>query len=275
MRLRFKSAKVVAANVLVYFLAAIYVLPILWTVLSSFKSEADLFAYPPKLLTEPTLENYKEVMSSSEILTFFKNSAIVAISSSAITVVVSIMGGYALAKYEFRLKRTVSTLILSTLMIPLQVIMVAVYMVLAKLNMLNTYWGLIIPPAATPTGIFLSQKYLVSTIPDSVIESARIDGAGEMTVFWKIIFPLSQPLIAALAVLSFTWRWNDFLWPLIVVSSPKLYTVQLALGMYAGEHIVQWGPLLAMTVLSMLPVLIVFVALQKYFVKGIATGAIK
>jgi alpha-1,4-digalacturonate transport system permease protein len=108
-----------------------------------------------------------------------------------------------------------------------------------------------------------------------VIESARIDGANEIKIFFRIILPLTQPLIAALAVLSFTWRWNDFLWPLIVVGSPKLYTIQLALGLYAGEHIVQWGPLLAMTVLSMIPVLIIFIALQKYFVRGITTGAIK
>lgn len=262
-------------NTLAYLFAFLYILPILWTVFSSFKHESDLFSWPPKLVSEFTFDNFVSILRRKQFLLFFRNSFIISSSATFITVIISVMGGYALAKHRFKFKSVVSTLILSMLMIPLQVIMVPIYLVLTRLGMINTFWGLIIPPAATPTGIFLSQKYIVSAIPDSVIESARIDGASEFIIFWKIVLPLCRPLVGALAVLSFTWRWNDFLWPLIVVGSPKLYTVQLALGFYAGEHIVQWGYLLAMTVLSMIPVFLVFIALQKYFVKGIALGAIK
>jgi alpha-1,4-digalacturonate transport system permease protein len=266
---------IVLLNLAVYLFALLYVSPIVWTIFSSFKDEADLFSWPPKLISQPTLVNYFQVVRKTQFALFFRNSFLVSVSATLITIIISVMGGYALAKYQFRFKNQVSTFILSMLMIPLQVIMVPIYLVMSRLGMINTFWGLIIPPAATPTGIFLAQKYIISAIPDSVIESARIDGANEIKIFFRIILPLTQPLIAALAVLSFTWRWNDFLWPLIVVGSPKLYTIQLALGLYAGEHIVQWGPLLAMTVLSMIPVLIVFIALQKYFVRGITTGAIK
>ncbi len=270
-----KKIGMLLLNLGVYILSIIYVSPILWTVFSSFKDEADLFSWPPRLISKLTLINFEKALKTTQFVLFFRNSFLVSLSATAITVVISVMGGYALAKYQFRLKNAISTFILSMLMIPLQVIMVPIYLVLSRLGMINTFWGLVIPPAATPTGIFLAQKYILSAIPDSVIESARIDGASEFTIFWRIVLPLAQPLVAALAVLSFTWRWNDFLWPLIVIGTPKLYTLQLALGMYAGEHIVQWGPLLAMTVLSMIPVLIVFIALQKYFVKGITTGAIK
>ncbi|HEY8542679.1 MAG TPA: carbohydrate ABC transporter permease [Pseudothermotoga sp.] len=272
---RRKRIFLVILNLVVYVFAFLYVLPILWTVFSSFKEESDLFSWPPRLVTKLTMINYRNVFSKTQLPLFMKNSFLISIFATIITVLTSIMGGYALAKYQFRAKSLISSFILSMLMIPLQVIMVPIYLVLSRIGMINTLWGLVIPPSATPTGIFLAQRYLLSALPDEILESARIDGAGEMKIFFKIVLPLSTPLIAALSVLSFTWRWNDFLWPLIVVGTPRLYTVQLALGMYAGEHIVQWGPLLAMTVISMIPVLIVFLLLQKYFVKGIATGALK
>lgn len=266
---------IIILNLIVYTFAFFYILPILWTVFSSFKEESDLFSWPPRLITKLTIVNYRNVFSKTQLPLFMRNSFLISISATVLTVLISVMGGYALAKYQFRAKNFISSFTLSMLMIPLQVIMVPIYLVLSRMGLINTLWGLIIPPCATPTGIFLAQRYLLSALPDEILESARIDGAGEMKIFFKIVLPLSTPLIAALSVLSFTWRWNDFLWPLIVVGTPKLYTIQLALGMYAGEHIVQWGPLLAMTVISMMPVLIVFLLLQKYFVKGITTGAIK
>lgn len=270
-----KRAVILILNIIAYLFALLYVSPILWTLFSSFKDESDLFAWPPRLITKLTSVNYKTVFAKTQLPLFIRNSFIISISATALTTLISLMGGYALAKYQFRYRKFISNFTLSMLMIPLQVIMVPVYLVLSKVGMINTFWGLIIPPAATPTGIFLAQRYIHSAIPDELLESARIDGASEWRIFFRIVLPLSTPVLAALSVLSFTWRWNDFLWPLIVVGSPRLYTIQLALGMYAGEHIVQWGPLLAMTTISMLPVLIVFLLLQKYFVKGITTGAIK
>lgn len=263
------------ANLLAYTLVLVFLVPVLWLVFSSFKPEAELFSWPPKILASPTLENYVKVLKNPDLKTFLMNSTIVATSATALTVVISTLAGYALAKYKFVGRRLSELYIMATLMVPLQISIVPLYIIIYRLGMINTYWGLIIPPAATPTGILLSQRYIAASIPDELIESARIDGAGEMFIFWRIILPLSGPLIAALSILSFTWRWNDFLWPLIVVGRPQLFTIQLALGMYVGEHIVQWGAILAMTVIAMIPIILVFILLQRYFVSGIVTGAIK
>jgi alpha-1,4-digalacturonate transport system permease protein len=269
-----RKAKVLI-NVAVYVFAFLYVLPILWTIFSSFKPESELFAYPPKLFSTLTVGNYIEVLKSTDILLYFKNTSIVAVSSTVLTIIISLMAGYALSKIRFRSRNFFYDLFLSTLMIPLQVIMIAIYLVLARLKMIDSYLGLIIPPAATPTGVFLAVQYIKSSIPNEVIESAKIDGASEFRIFLNIIVPLCQPIIAALAVLSFTWRWNDYLWPLLVVSTPQHMTLQLGLALFSGEHTVQWGSLLAMTTISMIPVLVIFIVFQRYFVKGITMGSIK
>lgn len=263
------------ANVFAYGTAMVFLVPFVWLVFSSFKPEAELFSWPPKIWSSPTLENYIKILKNSELKTFLLNSTIVASSATVLTVFISTIAGYALAKYKFGPRRFLELYIMATLMVPLQISIVPLYLVIYRLGLINTYWGLIIPPAATPTGILLSQRYIASAIPDELIESARIDGAGELLIFWKVVFPLCWPLIAALSILSFTWRWNDFLWPLIVVGKPQLFTIQLALGMYVGEHIVQWGAILAMTVIAMLPIIAVFIFLQRYFISGVVTGAIK
>jgi len=140
--------------------------------------------------------------------------------------------------------------------------------------MLNSLWGIIIPPAATPTGVFLARQYL-QTIPNSYIEAARMDGAGEFRIFLRIIVPLAQPIIATIAIFSFMWRWNDFLWPFIVISAKSKMTLQLALANFVGQFQINWGNLLAMTVVTMIPMIVVFLALQRYFVQGLTAGGVK
>lgn len=163
---------------------------------------------------------------------------------------------------------------LSTLMIPLQVIIVPIYLQLKALGMLNTLWGIIIPPAATPTGIFLARQYMV-TLPNSMIEAARIDGAREWYLFRRIILPLSAPIIATITIFSFMWRWNDYLWPLIVITDNKKQTVQQALANFIGQLQINWSQLLAMTTIAILPVILVFFLFQRYFIVGISAGAVK
>ncbi len=163
---------------------------------------------------------------------------------------------------------------LSTLMIPLQVIIVPIYLQLKALGMLNTLWGIIIPPAATPTGIFLARQYMV-TLPNSMIEAARIDGAREWYLFRRIILPLSAPIIATITIFSFMWRWNDYLWPLIVITDNKKQTVQQALANFIGQLQINWSQLLAMTTIAILPVILVFFLFQRYFMVGISAGAVK
>jgi alpha-1,4-digalacturonate transport system permease protein len=165
-------------------------------------------------------------------------------------------------------------IILATLMVPLSVIMVPLYSVIAALGLFNNLWGVILPTVATPTGVFLLRQYML-TIPDELIDAARMDKASEWQIYWRIVLPLSAPALAVLAIFSVVWRWNDFLWPLIVLSRKELYTLQVGLNTYAGELNVQWHYILAMTVVTMIPVVLVFVFLQRFITTGIAGQGIK
>lgn len=152
--------------------------------------------------------------------------------------------------------------------------MVPIFIVLRNLGLYNSLWGIIIPPAATPTGVFLVRQYM-TTIPDEVLESARIDGASEWRIFSMIILPLSKPVLTALTIFSFMWRWNDFLWPFVVLSTESKYTIQVAIANFVGQFSVDWNSLLAMNIVAMIPVLLVFLFFQRYFVKGIAMSGMK
>lgn len=270
-----KLFKSIWLNILTYTLLFIFFFPIFWLILSSFRPSYDLFAYPPQLFSGTfTFMNYIKAWTSGDFPIYFINSTIVTIFSTALTVVISLMAGFSLAKYKFFGGNTIFWTMLATLMLPLQVIMIPIFMVLKDFHMLNTYLALIIPPAATPTGIFLVRQYLVS-LPNELIEFARIDGASEWKIFISIIIPLAKPVIATLTIFSIMWRWNDFLWPLISISNEKYYTVQLALGMFSGQHTINWSSLLPMTVLSMIPIVVVFIAFQRLFIRGIYAGSVK
>jgi len=154
------------------------------------------------------------------------------------------------------------------------VIMIPIFLQLKNFGLLNTLWGLIIPPAATPTGIFLARQYMV-TLPNSMIEAARIDGAGEATLFRRVILPLSLPIVATITIFSFMWRWNDYLWPLIVITDNKKQTIQQALANFVGQLQINWSQLLAMTTVAIVPVVLVFLVFQQFFMSGISAGAVK
>ena len=255
--------------------ACLFFLPILWVVLSSLKPQAELFRFPPTILpTSPSLDNYRSALKDAAFPTYFFNSSFVSVVSTLITIVVNVMAGYALSKYFFPGRNLIFGAMLATLMIPLQAIMVPIFLLLKGMGLLNSLWGVIIPPAATPTGIFLARQYML-TIPDSLIEAARIDGAGEWRIFRAIIVPLAKPVIATLAIFSFMWRWNDFLWPFLVLTAKRKMTLQLALANFVGQFQINWANLLALTVVTMIPMLIVFIVLQKYFVAGLTAGGVK
>jgi alpha-1,4-digalacturonate transport system permease protein len=261
--------------ILLCFISIIFLFPILWVVLSSLKPQSELFTYPLTILPRAlTLENYSKAFASGDFVTYNKNSILVSVVATFITITVNVMAGYALSKFWFKGRDVIFAFMIGTLMIPLQAIMIPIFLLLKNMGMLNTLLGIIIPPAASPTGVFLARQY-IQTIPNSFIEAARIDGAGEFRIFSKIIIPLAQPIIATIAIFSFMWRWNDFLWPFIVISVKKKMTLQLALANFVGQFQINWGQLLAMTVVTMIPIIIVFLALQKYFVTGLTAGGVK
>ncbi|TCL00786.1 carbohydrate ABC transporter membrane protein 2 (CUT1 family) [Shimia isoporae] len=215
-------------------------------------------------------ENYSELFERFNFFRFLWNSTFITVVATAIMLLVNAMAAFALSKYKFRGRTGVLMLVVGTLMVPQTVILVPLFLVTKELGMLNSLWGVIIPGAATPTGVFLLRQYMI-TIPDEIIDAARMDKASEWKIFWRIILPLSAPAIAVLAILAIMWRWNDFLWPLIVLNQSEKFTLQLALNSFQGEMETRWSNLLAMTVLTLLPIATVFMFLQKYIATGIAS----
>jgi alpha-1,4-digalacturonate transport system permease protein len=219
-------------------------------------------------------ENYTDPLRRFNFLVYLRNSVVVTVAATLLTLVINSMAAFALAKYEFRGRQTIFVIILSTLMIPISVILVPVYLVITGIGWNNNLLGVIIPAAATPTGVFLLRQYMI-TIPDELLASARIDGASEWRVYWQIVLPLAAPAMAVLAIFSIMWRWNDFLWPLIVLTRSELFTLQVGLAAFQGELNVQWHYVLAMTVLTLLPITLVFAFLQRFITTGIATTGMK
>lgn len=222
-------------------------------------------------------ENYTDPLFELEnfkFLTYLWNSLIVTTVATAITLIINSMAAFALSKYKFKGRDAIFVLFISTLMIPITVILVPVFLVITSIGWKNNLWGVIIPGAATPTGIFLLRQYML-TIPDELLDSARIDGASEWHIYWRIVLPLARPALAVLAIFSIMWRWNDFLWPLIVLSRSELYTLQVGLNAFQGELQIQWHYVLAMTVVTLLPITLVFAFLQRFITTGIATTGMK
>jgi alpha-1,4-digalacturonate transport system permease protein len=255
--------------------ALVALIPIVWLVLGSFKTPTELSARPPSLVPESWgLSNYTDALTRFDFTTYLFNSVVVTIAATALTLAINSMAAYALAKYNFRGKNGLFLLTLATIMIPLQVILIPVYQVVASLGLVNTLWGLIIPAAATPTGVFILRQYMLS-IPDELIEAARVDGSGEFRTFIQIVLPMCRPAMAVVAILSIMWRWNDFLWPLVVAQSEKVYTLPVALARFTAEETVPFNLIIAMSVVSILPVIVLFLFFQRQIVTGIANTGIK
>jgi alpha-1,4-digalacturonate transport system permease protein len=218
--------------------------------------------------------NYTEVFDKFSFGTYLWNSVFITVVATLITLLFNAMAAFALSKYRFAGRDVVFFLILSTLMIPPTIILVPNFLVVSELGLLNSLWGVIWPAVATPTGVFLLRQYML-TLPDELLEAARMDHASEWRIFWRIVLPLSAPALAVLAIFSVMWRWNDFLWPLIVLSRSEKFTLQLALNAFQGELTTQWNYLLAMTVITLIPVTVVFAFLQRHITAGIAASGVK
>lgn len=249
--------------------------PLMWMFLGSFKSPTELAQRPPSFLPESWApDNYIEALGRFNFVQYLTNSAIVTVAATALTLAINAMAAYALAKYNFRGKTLLFLLTLATIMIPLQVILIPVYQVVASLGLVDTLWGLIIPAAATPTGVFLLRQYMLS-IPDELIEAARVDGSGEFRTFVQIVLPLCKPALAVVAIFSVMWRWSDFLWPLVIAQSESVYTLPVALARFNAELTVPFNLILAMGMVSTVPVLIIFLIFQRQIATGIANTGVK
>jgi multiple sugar transport system permease protein/alpha-1,4-digalacturonate transport system permease protein len=202
------------------------------------------------------------------------NSAVIAVASVVLSVVVSLLAGYAFAKYRFRGRNLLFALMLVTIMVPIHVIMVPEFVIVSRLGLVNSPWAVVLPTAAQAVTIFMARQFLAG-LPDELIEAARVDGAGELGIFMRVVLPLSGPLIAVLTILTFVWRWNDFVWPLVALQAPENYTISVGLAALNGTFSHPWDEMMAITLLSMVPVVAVFLAFQKRFVQGIAESGLK
>lgn len=208
------------------------------------------------------------------IWSWMANSVFIAVVSVVISVFISVLAGYAFSKYRFRGRNLLFALMLVTIMVPIQVIMVPAFVIISKLGLVDTPWAVILPSAAQAVSIFMARQYM-QAIPDELIEAGRVDGAGELAIFVRVILPACGPLVAVLTILTFVWRWNDFVWPLVALQTPEKYTISVGLASLNGAYSHPWDEIMAITLISMVPVLIVFFVFQKQFVQGIASSGIK
>ncbi len=261
--------------------AVLMVGPFVWAISTSLKLPADVFASPPQLVPHPfTLDGYKDVFTVLPFPRYLLNSVIVSVCIVALNVVFGTAAAYAFAKLRFPGRNILFFALLATLMVPFQVNLIPLYRIMVELHNTssligtNTYFGLIAPSAVQVFGIFLMRQY-ISSIPDSILESARLDGASELRILRTIIFPLAKPAVATLAIFTFVTAWNDFLWPLIVTESDNMRTLPLGLALLSRKNSVNWTDTMAGTVLTILPMLLVFAALQRRFIEGLTAGAVK
>lgn len=254
----------------------VWIFPFIWMALGSIKSQGEILATPPTFWPKnPTLENYAKWFGELNFGTYFVNSMIVAVITVLGNVVFCSMVGYALAKMDFAGKRILFGAVMITLMVPSVSTFVPLFVIVSNLGLSNTYWALILPFLTQPIGVFLMRQFMMG-IPDALLEAARVDGAGELRIFWSIVLPQCGPPLATLSILTFLASWNNFLWPLVAMQSNDRYTLPVALSLYStGQNATNYGVLLAGAVLVITPILLLFVALQRYFIQGVAMTGIK
>ncbi|WP_082588423.1 MULTISPECIES: carbohydrate ABC transporter permease [unclassified Terrabacter] len=261
--------------ILVIALAAV-VAPFVWMVLGSFKGEGELRQIPPTWWPQDaSLDNYTQLFSKLNFGQYFTNSTVVAVVVTAGNLVFCSMLGYALAMLDFKGKRVIFVAVMTTLMIPGVVTFVPLFVLVANAGLVDTIPGLFLPWLVSPFGVFLMRQFILG-LPRDLLDAGRVDGAGELRIFWRIILPLCGPALATLGILTFLGSWNNFLWPLVVAQSEDKYTLPVALALYStGQNSTNYGLLLAGATVVIIPVLVVFLIFQKRFIEGIATTGLK
>ena len=274
--LKIKDAffKIPIALVLII-LALLVLIPVVWMVFSAFKPEKEIISWPPTFIPKSlTLENFTDVQNRIDIIKYIANSVIYAGGTTALAVVVNSMAGYAYAFYDFKGKNGAFIMTLATMMVPFQVIMVPLFLVVYKMGMYDSYWGLIIPRVAVAGSIFMMRAAFTG-IPKEMAEAARIDGLSEYGIFWRIMLPQVKPAMITLIILSVNGSWNDLLWPMIVTSSTQMRTLANGLALFIRQNTIEHGAAFAGALISLLPMFVLYMFGQKYFIEGMSSGGLK
>ena len=267
--------KRIGASAALTCIAVSMLLPFFWMISTSLKSEMEVYEYPPRLLPEKVQwKNYAEALTILPFTRFFLNTLIMAVSIVLGQLVVCSLAAYAFARLDFPGKNQWFVVYLSTMMLPLIVLLIPRYLLVNALGWVDTYWGLILTEINSVWGIFLLRQFL-SSLPRDVEDAARLDGASEFNIYWKIILPLAKPALATLALFSFVWSWQSFLWPLVVTNSLEMRPVEVGIAMFHSMYQADWTYQMAAAVTVMIPTLVLFLFTQRYFVKGIALTGLK
>ncbi|GAA1850751.1 carbohydrate ABC transporter permease [Microlunatus capsulatus] len=247
----------------------------LWIMLTTaFSGQQTFDATVSVVPREFSLDNFSRVLDAWPVGLWFGNSVVITVITTVLTVVVSVLAGYAFAKLVFPAKNVLFLVMLATMMIPTQAILVPQFRIVNGLGLIGTFWAVIIPGAAATFGIFLARQFMLA-IPNELMEAAKLDGAGSLRIFWSIVLPLCKPLLAVLTLLALMYQWNDFLWPLIALKDPDLYTLPIGLQFLQGQYQTDYGALMAMTLIAVAPLVVLFLAFQRFFVQGLATTGIR
>lgn len=274
MKKKLKPYNIIRILICVFVLFLI-VFPFAWLFLSTFKLQKDIIKWPPTLWPKAwTIKNYIQVWSRIPLATYIKNTVIFAGIVSVCSALLDSLAGYAFARLEFKVKETIFNIVLLTMLIPFQIIMIPLYLELHTFGILNTYIGLILPRAASAYGMFFMRSFYMG-LPKSLEEAARIDGMNEFGIYTKIMFPLCKPAFVTFFIFCLTSNWNDLIYPLMMTNSTKMRTLSAGLAMFVGEGVRETGPALAGTLISMLPLLILYCFAQEFFVEGIAVSGMK
>lgn len=275
MKIKLKSVKRIPIYILLLINILIVIVPILWMILSSFKPQGQIISYPPTFfIKEVTFDNFIKLAKRVKILVYLKNSTIYAIGTAIPSALINAMAGYAFARMNFKGRNVLFILTLATMMIPFQVIMIPLFLIVNKLGMYDNYLGLILPKLATAIGIFMMRS-VFSTIPKELEEAGRIDGVGEFGLFWKIMLPQCKSTIVTLIILGVNGAWNDLMWPLLVTGDTRMRTLSNGLAMFVGTDTIEYGAAFAGAFVSILPMLILYIFGQRYFVEGTVTSGMK
>ncbi len=255
--------------------ALISLFPFYWMLVSSFKPEGDMFKYPPALLPKTfTLENYTELLTQTDFLRNMANSVFVAICYTVLSVFLCSLCGYTFAKLRFPGRGFLFGVVIATMSLPFEITLIPLFKLMNSIHWTNSYLSVIVPFAATAWGVFLMRQSMLD-IPDELLDAARIDGASEFKIYYRVVVPVMKPALGALAILQFLSSWNDYIWPLIALTENKMMTVPVALALFKSGYFANYGSITAGAFISSLPIIIVFFALQKFFVRGALFGAVK
>ena len=264
-----------AIHIALYLGAVVVLLPFVWMVAGSFKPEPEFFQHPDTLLpVAPTAAAYADVWRRIPFGRFFLNSVVFAGGVACLSLVLDSLAAYALARLRFRGQNLAFWVVLLVLMVPFQITLVPLYLTVSQLGWLNSFAGLILPRATNAFGIFMLRQFFLG-IPRDLDEAARIDGASEFTIYRKVILPLSKPALSTLFIFHFMYNWNDFLWPLVITTTPDMRTLPAGLTLFMGQHVIEHALLLAGATITILPLLIGFLLAQRQFVRGVAMTGFK